>query len=61
MNPITMAKPIYVLIDEKLLASFDKARRKAHMNRSEAIREAMKRFSIRPPMPRKAPGKAKKK
>jgi len=56
-----MAKPIYVLIDEKLLASFDKARRKAHMNRSEAIREAMKRFSIRPPMPRKAPGKAKKK
>jgi len=39
-----MAKPVYILIDEKLLREFDKARRKFGYNRSVAIREAMRQF-----------------
>lgn len=39
-----MAKPVYILIDEKLLKEFDKARKKFGYNRSVAIREAMRQF-----------------
>jgi len=39
-----MAKPVYILIDEKLLKEFDRARKKFGYNRSVAIREAMRQF-----------------
>ena len=40
----SMAKPVYILIDEKLLKEFDRARKKFGYNRSVAIREAMRQF-----------------
>lgn len=39
-----MAKPVYVLIDEKLLREFDRVRKRYGYNRSVAIRESMRQF-----------------
>ncbi len=55
-----MARPIYVLIEEKLLAAFDKSRKKMGLNRSEAIREAMKQFAAKGAVAKKPAKKRKR-